>query len=120
MRKIIKKILNETIDETRLKGAYVWINNYLDSLEEFVDDRGNIHLFKQGNKLSDVLIKTNSNECWVGNVLWNELSQHFLLDDFEVDRLVSDWVEYTYKMKGVKTMKWGIVTYNKDKSDGNS
>ena len=97
-----KKILNETIDDSRLKGAYVWINNYLDSLEEFVHkDTGNIYLREYGDEYFTVSIIKKYDKCWVDPLFWNKFSKEFSLQGNEVKLLMTIWVEDTYGLKGI-------------------
>ena len=103
MKKIIKKILMETIKDKKLQMAYVYLSNYMNSLEEFVDDTDEIYLYEYGDVFGKFLIDKKRSKCWVSNDLWTEFSDEFSLQDNEVKSIISRCVEDTYKLKGIDT-----------------
>jgi len=101
MKKLIKKVLIETLEDKKLQMAYVYLINYLNSLEEFVDDNGNIFFREYGSELNDVLIKKNELKCLVSFSFWKEFSQFFSLKQDEVKSVIIKWVENNYNLKNV-------------------
>ena len=92
-------------EDKRLMVASVYLNLYLNSLEEFIDkETGNIYFREYGNNM--VLIWKKSSKCWVDRDFWDKFSEEFSLQDNEVESIITRWVENTYKLKGVDT-SWG-------------
>jgi len=81
----------------------VWFDNYVDTLEEFVDENGNIFLSEYGNKFPEIKIKKNELYCLVHDKLWDKFSEVFSLYDNETESFITRWVEDTYQLKGIDT-----------------
>ena len=115
MKKIIKKVLMESLKDKRLQQAYVYFNNYLNMLEEVVDKDGNIYLFDHDSELAKVIIEKYNLRCKFSRFIWVELSKEFSLEDNEIKSLITNWVEDTYKLKDVYTedMAWWKFPYKK-------
>ena len=103
MKKIIKKVLMENLEDKKLQMAYVYLSNYLNSLEEVIKDDGRIYLCESGDRYGMVLIDKKSSNCLVNWLFWNNFSEEFYLQDNEVQSIITRWVEDTYKLKGVDT-----------------
>ena len=100
---IFKKILNETLDKKRFKGAYVWFNNYVSTLDELVDEHGNTFFYKKGKNHGEVSIE-NEKYCWVSWKLHNKFTNYFDLDYEEFQLIVSEWVENNFRIKNVEVL----------------
>ena len=104
MKDIIKKVLNETLDDKNLQMAYVYLSNYMGTLEEIVDeDDVRIYLHEYGDKYAKVCITKNVSNCWVSWQFWKEFSKEFSLEYSEFDLLITRWVENTYELKDINT-----------------
>ena len=104
MKKIIKKVLIETLEDKKLQMAYVYLSNYLNSLEEFVDKKNDIiYLHEHGDEYAKVCIDKKYSECLVRWLFWDKFSKEFSLQGSEVELLINIWVENTYKLKGINT-----------------
>ena len=107
MKKIIKKVLMENLEDKKLQMAYVYLSNYLNSLEEVIKDNGRIYLRESGDRYGMVLIWKKLSKCWVDRDFWDKFSEEFSLQDNEVQSIITRWVEDTYKLKGIDTAQRG-------------
>ena len=98
----MNKELNDNEDK-RLMAASVYINLYLNSLEEVIKDDRRIYLHEYGDRYGMVLIWKKLSKCWVDRDFWDKFSEEFSLQDNEVESIITRWVENTYKLKGVDT-----------------
>ena len=109
MKKIIKKVIKETLEDKRLQMAYVYFSNYMDSLEEVVVvEYGDIYLRESGDRYAKVWIRDNVLQCWVNYNFWKEFSDKFSLEGHEVESLITYWVEKTYQLKYVITLPYYV------------
>ena len=91
----------------KLMAASVYINLYLNSLDEVVKDNGRIYLRESGDRYGMVLIDKKSSNCLVNRSFWDKFSDEFSLQDNEVQSIITRWVEDTYKLKGIDTAQRG-------------
>jgi len=99
---MIRQLKND--DDKRLMVASVYLNLYLNSLEEVVNKKtGNIYLHESGDEYPIFLIWKKSSKCWVERSFWDKFSEEFSLQDNEVKLIITRWVENTYKLKGIDT-----------------
>jgi len=103
MKKIIKKILTETLEDKKLQMAYVYLSNYMSTLAKFVDDNDDIHLREYRNQYDTVLIQKKSSRCWVEWQFWAKFSKEFSLDYEETQFVITTWAENTYELNNVFT-----------------
>jgi len=106
---MIKQLKND--EDKRLMAASVYLNLYLNSLEEVVKDNGDIHLRESGNINTIFLIREKSSKCWVDMSFWSKFSKEFSLQDNEVKSIITRWVEDTFKLKGIHTLPSGSISF---------
>ena len=98
----MNKQLNNDEDK-KLMAASVYLNLYMDTVEEVVKDNGDIHLHESGDINTIFLIREKSSKCWVDMSFWGKFSKEFSLQDNEVKLIITRWVEDTYQLKGIHT-----------------
>ena len=98
MKKIIKKVLKETLEDKKLREITVRFNNYVKKLEERVGQNG-ILLISQTGKDVKIWIRINKLDCIVDETLWDKLSMVFNLSNDEIKLFLSNWIEDTYGFK---------------------
>ena len=101
MKKIIKKVIKETIEDKRLRAAYVWFSVHMDNLEEIVKNRNTIQFREYGHEYVKVAILKNDLKCWVTSSIWINLAKEYSLDTDEIKLVVSKWVEHRYRLKDI-------------------
>ena len=100
----MKKKLKESNEDKKLIAVNIYLNLYMNTLEEVVDeDDGDIYLRESGDSYVKVLIEKESSKCWVSYLFWFEFSDRFSLQYSEVESLITRWVESTYQLKGIDT-----------------
>ena len=101
MKKLIKNVLMETIENKKLQMAYVYLSNYMDSLEKFVDKGGGISFREWDNDYYNntiVWVDKKSSTCWFAWPFLKEFSEKFSLELNECKSVIIKWVENTYKL----------------------
>jgi len=113
MKDIIKRVLTETIEDKKLQMAYVYLGNYMNTLEEVVKDNGDILLRDSGDGFFKVLIEKKPSKCWVIYSFWKEFSELFSLQRNEIKSLITIWVENTYQLKDIYTFVVVLSTFDR-------
>ena len=100
----MNKELNDN-ENKRLMAASVYLNLYMDTLEEVAGEDGDIYLRESGDRYGKVLIDKKSSDCLVNRSFWVKFSEEFSLQYNEVQSIITRWVEDTYKLKGIDTAR---------------
>ena len=110
MKKVLKKVLKEALDDRKLRAMTVWFNNYVDMLEEFVDENGNIYLYASNGDI-EITIEEDYGlfYCWVYHNLWVKFCEEFSLKDIEVKSFIKKWGEDVYQIKFINTYYLGYT-----------
>ena len=90
-----------------------YLNLFLGTLEEVVDDDGNIYLRESGDRYAKVAIKKKYDRCWVDELFWDEFSRLFSLDYDDVVSHITIWIEDTFQLKGIDIFKEGYSYYER-------
>ena len=96
MKKIIKKVLKETLNDKNLQIAYVYFSNYMSTLEEVVKDNGDIYLREYGDIYAKARIQKSDLEFRLVWPLWDDLSELFFLKESDIRLIIKKWVENNY------------------------
>jgi len=109
----MKKQLKISDKDKKLIAINTYLNLFLGDLEEVVDeDTGDIYLRESGDRYGKVLIEKKSSECRVEYSFWEEFSDLFSLQYGEVQSIITRWVEETYQLKGIYTIRLMSVWYS--------
>jgi len=104
MKKIVKRVLMETLTDKKLRQAYVYLSNYMGTLNDIVDGNGDIILYEPGNRYTKFWIQKRTFICRVATSFYIKFSDEFSLNDTEIQFLISKWIEDTYQLKGFKIL----------------
>ena len=99
MKKIIKKVLSETLEDKRLQIAYVYLCNYIDTLEKYVREDGDIYFYESGDRYAKVWIWNRMFQCWVDRSFCKEFCELFSLHDTEFESLITKLLDDEYDLK---------------------
>ena len=95
--------MKETIEDKKFIAASVYLNLYLNSLEEIVNDNGGIYLSESDDRYAKVCIFKKDSECLVDWSFWYKFSKEFSLQESELKLLITKWIGDTYGLKSIHT-----------------
>jgi len=98
---MIKQLNNDVVK--KLTAINIYLNLYKDTLEEVVDDDGNIYLRESGDGFAKISIRKKT-FCWVHWEFCNEFSELFSLEENEVELIINRWIEDTYQLENIRTV----------------
>ena len=99
----MKKQLKDSNEDKKLTAANIYLNLYMNTLEEVVKYDGRIYLREYGYEYSKVCIIKKESKCWVDWGFWQKFSELFSLQYNDVQSIITEWVEDTYQLEGIHT-----------------
>ena len=83
---------------------------YLDYLFEYIyevrrDEIPNTIYWKKGDEIMFALSLRRGNRLDVAYTIWNDISEMFLLDYYETQQLIKEWVEQHLGLEEIKPIK---------------
>jgi len=97
----MKKQLKESNEDKKLTAANIYLNLYMNTLEEIINDNGRIYLREYGDEYSKVCIIKKESKCWIDYDFWREFSELFSLQYNDIQSIITKWVEDTYQLEGI-------------------
>jgi hypothetical protein len=82
-----------------------YLNFLFKGMHEIEPNHLNSRFWKQDNKV--VLELEKSGDLIVSRLIWNNISDMFLLGDDETQQLIKDWVEQNLELKGIRPINGG-------------
>ena len=95
------------ITESKLEQVVIkYLNKMYGDLKEYTKDEYPGHIFYVKDKKVHMFQDLKTNDLFVNyDTIWSDLKTIFGLEDSEIKRIISKWVEETYKLKGVTPRK---------------
>ena len=103
MKKIIKKYIKETLENKKLEMVYVYLSNYMTSLDTDIKKYGDIYFYESFNfnRYVKFWFQKNNLRCWIDKSFWDEFSEDFFLDENDIQLLIKRWFEDTLQLKDI-------------------
>ena len=104
----MKYIITENQNE---KLIIKYLNKEYGDLEEYKTDEEPVSLLFVKDKIVYMEHDLKNGYLFVGyDTIWEDLINIFSLKDYEVQRIITKWVEETYKLRGVSPKMVGTGT----------
>ena len=99
------------ITESKLeKTAIHYLNEMYGDFERYRTDKRPDSVFYVKDKKAYMEYDLELNAFWVDYpTIWQDLKNIFNFEYFESQRILTKWLEETYKLKGVKPMNYGSI-----------
>ena len=91
------------ITESKLENVAIkYLNKVYGDLEEYKTDEHPDSVFFVKDKKIYMEQDLENDDLWIDYyTIWSDLENTFLLEDDEIQSIISKWVEETYKLRGV-------------------
>jgi len=88
-----KKFLNDSIEDKRLRLAYVWFATYMNLYDTINKPNGDIYFHNLGDNFWIVWVRYKEKICMVNWGLWRDLIKEYSLNHSEIEQIVSIWLK---------------------------
>ena len=104
LHRIVRKVISESSDDIS-PDLYRRFDKYMKHYQKFTSENGDIYLHKPGAEYAEFLIDNYAKYCWVDFFYeFKQICDIFSLEEIDAKKLISRWVEDTFKLKGIYTV----------------